>query len=112
MATRLYPNTDSPRVLEHLAGVPEGTFKKLEKMENETQFDEDSKWKHIQTDPVCAILDNFLTFGWGRICYVPEGHDYTSGSVKREELVREMARKHGIEQHADLLVETGGLHWS
>ena len=81
MGTRLYPNTNDSSILEILAGVSQGTMERLNKMqENHKQLitsardrGEDTMelefqlWKEINNDPEMGSLDNFTTFGWGKL---------------------------------------------
>ncbi|MBI4672428.1 MAG: hypothetical protein HY741_12290, partial [Chloroflexi bacterium] len=88
MGTRLYPNTNDPRVLERLAGVPEGTHEKLaairekyaeltrEAQANCTTAEEfarveyelgSQEFDEISADPNTDVYDSLVTFGWGRI---------------------------------------------
>jgi hypothetical protein len=73
MATRLYPQPYSTRSLEILAGVPEGTHKRLraleEKHPNRRTSDAASRrWnKALEHDADLSRLDTFLSDGWGGI---------------------------------------------
>lgn len=95
MATRLYPKTQTPEVLEALAGVPAGTFaivaalEKQERAESRALTQEiaaaeargeatgqlTAKFQEISNKyynkraetPHASKLDGFLTFGWGRL---------------------------------------------
>lgn len=91
MGTRLYPNTKNPATLEKLAGVPAGTFKLYQELEDErkqfkdelqSRFDqghdrdelfrsnenfEEKMWNRKQENPDVSRLDHFIMYGWGKI---------------------------------------------
>jgi hypothetical protein len=81
MGTRLYPNTNDSSILEILAGVSQGTMERLTKMQEnhkelltsarergeDTMELEHELWKEIHNDPNMGALDNFTTFGWGKL---------------------------------------------
>jgi hypothetical protein len=70
MAIRLYPNV-TPQELERLCGVPSGTHDKLIKFEKErpkTDGHTMTAWyDKLYKDQDMVLLNNFLTFGWGRL---------------------------------------------
>lgn len=97
MATRLYPNTNSPEILEKLAGVPAGTARKLEAIREKYQAQRQEAWatfhsiiaagstaeaaqeacydhsvgeaeyNEISANPEVSRMDHFMVFGWSRL---------------------------------------------
>lgn len=69
MSTRLYPKTHYIPALETMAHVPAGTFAKLEALKVTFSSNPygDELFGAIRADLNLARLDNFLTFGWGRV---------------------------------------------
>ncbi len=123
MATRLYPATQDRAALETLAGVPAGTFDRMEAMAK--RHDEERKnatnwsdyedgyrqWKERQDDGPIGELDAFLTFGWGRFRPVDSlgiGLDYAGNEPNLERAAILLAANN---IRADVAL-TGGLCWS
>ena len=118
MATRLYPTTNRPEKLEILAGVPTGTYAKWAKLEADkttalkTVTDptatiediENTHWHRLQSDPTTATLDNFLTFGWGRIAQYESPCCSSNDPQKVTELL-------AAQQVAASFEQTEGLCW-
>jgi hypothetical protein len=68
MGTRLYPRTRNVNVLEKLAGVPAGTSNTLEELETKRDtMDSMDYYDLLDKHPEANILDNFMTFGWGKL---------------------------------------------
>lgn len=72
MATRLYPITKAPSLLEKLARVPEGTHHRLIRLKAKYQparnDDEEKSYREeLDNDPELDRLDLFQLFGWGRL---------------------------------------------
>ena len=92
MGVRLYPNTQDKAKLEILAGVPAGTYARMEEMEAHHQslktgipmldrYDLDYEcWKEKSDDGPIGDLDHFITFGWGKFNSAGVAEDY-SGSL-------------------------------
>jgi hypothetical protein len=81
MGTRLYPITTNSNTLEALAEVPKGTMERLTKTQanhkellnaarsrKEDTLDlEHELWREINDNPDMGPMDNFHTFGWGKL---------------------------------------------
>ena len=113
MATRLYPVTRKPESLEILCGVPAGTYARLEAFEKEHPYTYDNekgyeRWKLLNADEDMGTLDNFKTFGWGRvdsrICDDNAGH--TSEDIER------ILTHHNVYLTPEQIALTEGLCWS
>ena len=110
MGVRLYPNTQDKAKLEVLAGVPAGTYARMEEMDARHEkfkagiplrdrYDLDYEcWKEKDADGPIGDLDAFITFGWGKFRPVLGlGEDY-SGSIPASQSVK-----------ADLLLAANGI---
>lgn len=121
MGTRLYPRTTDRKALETLAGVPHGTYDRLEAMEARQKAEleaakpedrYDLGYKHYcerNDDDALGTLDAFITFGWGKFSPVDDiGHDCAG---HEDDLTRaaKLLRRNGIGVDVAL---TGGLCWS
>ncbi len=121
MATRLYPNTKNPAILEKLAGVPAGTAARLEAIQKRQEEEMAGKdfferneigFRHFQEmhETPEGDLSTFLTFGWGRVD-MGACPDY-SGSNDDEVGVAQILRRHPVQLPADVTVaELEGVHW-
>lgn len=68
MGVRLYPSTTDPRILEKLAGVPEGTTRRLEGFEGKKSTMGEEQWhEELFADEELHALLSFDLFGWGRL---------------------------------------------
>ena len=141
MGTRIYPTTRNITITEKLAGVKEGTFNSLTNiiLENGKELSkaeadgadysaiEDIKYKQWELlhDREEGLLDNFLTFGWGKFtteafkiikAHIPSDEDENwlwNGSTKDINLVSVILKAQGVD-----LEKTGinaeaveGLSW-
>lgn len=77
MATRLYPNTATPELLEVLAGVPQGTYERLiavgdkyplrTKVSAKGYEQGQAHYDEIYADVNLNALEDMRVFGWGRL---------------------------------------------
>jgi len=123
MGIRLYPVTRDRSKLEVLAGVPAGTYDRLDALKDRhtaeesvkraqgTWSDYDDGYRHYcetREDADLGTLDAFLTFGWGKFrdCGLATG---CSGRL--DDLIHCLVvlRHNGI--HVDVAL-TEGLCWS
>lgn len=131
MATRLYPNTRNPRVLEQLAGVPAHTSKLLPvfdrievlagRIDGLTRNRFDLGYKAFclrHRFPAVARLKNFLMFGWGRFrapnwyWEVTKEERYAGSTDSFLEMLK-LLRFQEVELPETLSVfDLEGLHWS
>jgi hypothetical protein len=113
MATRLYPSTTNETSIEILAGVPAGTMAKLNAIKASFPPYSDALFDAIHAAPFpVAKLDDFLTFGWGRVNYgtlEALGFDGCGDSTKDITMVRLILSAHEINVDP-ALVE--GLNWN
>tara|TARA_R100001443_G_scaffold67246_1_gene76063 strand:+ start:224 stop:613 length:390 start_codon:yes stop_codon:yes gene_type:complete len=104
MGTRLYPESDNPRILEKLAGVRIGTIEKLKIVKDAQYSFENNPPKGLHPDVIAYAfftlmsdtqfdtLDTFLMSGWGKFDldlikpYTPAGG--TSDPDLAEKLLR------------------------
>jgi hypothetical protein len=125
MATRLYPQPYSVRSLEFLAGVPEGTHKRLRALEarhpNRRVSDAASRrwYKALERDPNAGKLSTFLSDGWKSVnaefCEITEAAGKKSGfgSVKlldNPHLCAALLRTRGLDPEK-VLLHIRGLEW-
>lgn len=105
MGTRLYPET-SPDIMEHLAGVPAGTWDRLSKYESinpERNSSEEDVWydKLFQDHDLLALY-NFKLFGWGKLTpevsgYLKDhGHNTVCGQTQDPMQVKEILFRQGV----------------
>jgi hypothetical protein len=135
MGTRLYPKTNDPRVLERLAGVPQGTHEKRTAIREkyaelareasancataeelaQVKYDLDSQeFDEIGADPKTDAYDSFVTFGWGRICdfrHIDRGYDLGAGSETQPDKVEAILELHRVDLNGVTLAEIGGVQW-
>jgi len=128
MATRLYPSNNAPALLEKLAGVPSGTFGRLQEIEGkhpkrnlptpEGYEEADAFYKTVFASPDLNRLDNFMTFGWGRLTTEATrlikrwGQIYYGGGVDDPAKVSELLQAQGVTLPSDVTVEQlGGVYW-
>ena len=112
MAIRLYPVTKNESVLEQLAGVPADTFETLkvlrpllDRLPDAHGADEDQDKEGgfigfsvmLQFYPEVRKLEEFLTFGWGRVESSVDLGDEYAGKVTDEENVRTILFCQGVE---------------
>ncbi len=134
MGTRLYPITNDHSILEALAEVPKGTMERLTKMQanhkelldaarsrGEGIYDlEHELWCEINDNPDMGPMDNFHTFGWGKLrsgVYELleanpdkwEGETY-SGSCTDADLCAQMLLAQGVVTSVSPS-DIGGLAW-
>ena len=119
MATRIYPITNTPRNLEILAGVPEGTHAKLAEweaanpepnyMDQEASYE---RWQKLQAIEEFAQLDHFKTFGWGRVDHrhPAVGMDGYSGELTGQ-VAKEFLLHHHIRLSNEQLAVLDGVCW-
>jgi len=120
MGVRLYPNTTNAAKLEKLAGVPEGTHKRMEDMAkrhaeeraaatNWNEYEDGYRqWKERDNDGPIGDLDAFLTFGWGKFRPIDGiGEDY-AGNESDPQRAAKLLRYNGIGVDVSL---TEGVHW-
>lgn len=122
MGTRLYPKTRNVSVLEKLAGVPAGTSTLLKELEaKRDSMDTMAYYDMLSENPHADILDNFMTFGWGKlnseqwdIAKELFGPDKCwSGSVSDDYNVNRMLTAKGIHNLNGVTVqELEGVCWS
>jgi len=117
MSSRIFPVTNNPRNLEIIVGVPEGTHARLQQWEKDnpepSMFDQEAgfaRFNKLQEDKELADLDNFLTFGWGRVDHRLVGPDEYSGSVEKGK-EDAFLRHHGIYLSPEQVLATEGLCW-
>ena len=135
MGTRLYPNTNDPRVLERLAGVLEGTHEKLAAIREKyaelirnapancttveelagVEYDLQSKeFDEIRDDQKVDTYDDFVTFGWGRIPnlrLIDRGYDLVVGNETQPDKVEAILKLHQVDLNDVTITEIGGVHW-
>ncbi len=135
MGTRLYPNTNDPRVLERLAGVPKGTHEKLAAIREKyaelargaqancttaeefarVEYDLDSKeFDEISADPNTDAYDSLVTFGWGRIPnfrLIDRNYDLVVGSESQPDKVEAILKLQRVDLNDVTIAEIGGVHW-
>ena len=131
MATRLYPVTTDPRVLERLAGVPEGTHEKLAAIREKyarARRAEDAQLENLDSqefEDICndlsaARYNTFILFGWGRISnlrLIDRGYDLAAGSETQFVRVMQILdlQRIDLQQHVDFkgvtFAEIGGVRW-
>jgi hypothetical protein len=135
MGTRLFPNTNDPRVLERLAGVPEGTHEKVAAIREkyaeltrgetvncttvkelaEVEYDLESKeFDEIGADPNTEAYDDFIIFGWGRIPnlrLIDRSYDLIVGSEVQPDKVEAILKLHRVDLKGVTLAEFGGVRW-
>jgi hypothetical protein len=129
MGIRLYPNTKDRTKLEVLAGVPAGTYDRLEAIETKHREEAITKrasgtwseysdgyrqWQEINNDPHLGDLCGFLLYGWGKF-NDPDGltnddnHDRScSGSLSGEPAAR-LLEQNGVDPKLATLGD--GIHW-
>lgn len=119
MATRLYPNTQNRHNIETLAGVPTGTYDRLDALEAkhaeekaqpgyDEQEDGYRQYKEIHADKNIGELSSFLLYGWGSFRSVDGiGEDY---SGCEDDLTRAARLLHHNYIDVDLSL-TEGVHW-
>ena len=130
MATRLYPNTDNPQILEQLANVPPGTHAELTAIEQRHQHElkditdfstryeiEERHYNEIHDHENHNIekLYDFILSGYGRLRYTnfADPEDAIAGSTKQLPLIVNICRKHHLSKETIyLLYRSGGIHWS
>ena len=131
MGTRLYPKTQDDTVLELLAEVPIGTSDRLRESwrleenaeKNLPPVDQDDLgyrfWKERQDDPHMGKFNDFLLFGWGKLCsscYIEierRGMEQAVGSVDGIKDTSLFLTFMGIDLPYGVTIEQlGGLHWS
>ncbi|MBI4673130.1 MAG: hypothetical protein HY741_15865 [Chloroflexi bacterium] len=136
MGTRLYPNTNDPRVLERLAGVPEGTHEKLATLREKyaelareaqancttaeelarVEYDLDSQeFEAISADRNTFAYDSFIIFGWGRIKnlrLIDRDYDLVVGNESQPDKVEAILKMQRVDLKGVTLAEIGGVHWS
>jgi len=136
MGTRLYPNTQDPRVLERLAGVPAGTHEKLAAIREkyaelareakancttveefaEVEYELDSQeFDEISVDPNTDAYDSFVIFGWGRIPnfrLIDRDYDLVVGNETQPDKVEAIFKLQRVDLKGVTLAEIGGVHWS
>jgi hypothetical protein len=111
MATRLYPITNNPATLERLAGVPAGTYAKLEALRatrNSRPGQENAQavfYEAVYNDKNLVRMNNFNVFGWGRVN--PDACPDYSGRETDPVKCLDILAAHGIE--IDLSGENGAL---
>lgn len=135
MGTQLYPNTHDPRVLERLAGVPEGTHKKLAAIREkyaelargaqancttveefaEVEYELGSQeFDEIGADPNTDAYDSVVTFGWGRIPnlrLIDRDYDLVVGNETQPDKVEAILKLQRVDLRDVTLAEIGGVHW-
>lgn len=120
MGVRLYPNTTDRAALETLAGVPHGTYDRLDAMtarheaalvglsfaeRNELEY---QQYCERQDDAAIGDLDAFLTFGWGKFREVDGLGTDCAGCIENLDAARRLLRYNGI--GADVAL-ANGVHW-
>ena len=115
MGTRLYLNTDDISVLEQCAGVPAGTHAKLEALD----YNAEDYYHILYADQNLKVLNNFVTFGFGRFDYslIPKGQNDAIGSVEDGKTSLALFRSANNHCYARAsivldLIEKHGVHWS
>ena len=135
MGTRLYPNTQDPRVLERLVSVPEGTHEKLAAIREkyaeltrkasancttaeelaEAEYDLQSKeYDEISAHPNTDAYHNFITFGWGRIPnfrLIDRNYDLVVGNETQPDKVEAILKLHQVDLNDVTIAEIDGVHW-
>jgi hypothetical protein len=132
MATRLYPVTEKPEVLEALADVPRGTYWALQvvsvmnadrwplpKMVRDSLYRllDDLAMRHFEFlhhFPNLEQLDNFIQNGWGRarssVCFTEPR--YAIGNSTDTAEVAEILAAQGVILPPGLgLADLGGVRW-
>jgi len=71
MATRLYPLTRNEASLAKMAGVPEGTYTRMDVLlASRPSFEStDAFYEAMSSDADAQQLYHFVLFGWGRVRY-------------------------------------------
>ena len=104
MGTRLYPQTDDPRILEKLAGATTGTYEKLKIIKDAQYAYEKNPPSDLHPDVIGYAfftlmnetefdrLDNFLEFGYGKFDYSLLGRYSPGGGTSDPALVEKLLR--------------------
>jgi len=123
MGVRLYPNTRDRRKLERLAGVPHGTYDRLDAVETAQAADKATRqaagtwndyddgyrhWCQVNDDPDLNALAGLLLSGWGKF-RDPEGlAPDCAGSIGDPTTAQRLLDTNGIVADATLCE---GVHW-
>ena len=140
MGVRLYPNTKNPTILEQIAGVPAGTYQRLQdiraKHEAEQQPIRDAypeargdqkfqlgcqlrEMKYRQNNEIwddgdLRALDVYETFGFGKFKLPAHiraaGGDENSGTITDPDLVQELAKVNNLYLNCELSL-LEGFRW-
>jgi hypothetical protein len=120
MGTRLYVNTQDRAIIETLAGVPAGTFDRLDAI-NAKHYDDDyDRYCDIQDDPHLAALAHFDLFGFSKfdLRLLPDGKDYACDRTEDGDLAISLwLSSTGAFSYADReivapIIRELGVHWS
>lgn len=125
MSVRLYPKTKDPVKLEKLAGVPIGTYAKLEALEAmepnwnkpKSLADEEAWFDLLDESEYMQALHMLKTFGFGRVRADLEGFglDPICGSTDEAEMVKTLLIEQDLNLTSDILTIAylcEGVCWS
>ena len=115
MAVRLYPICSIETACT-LVGVPVSTIEALKEHEDkrpQDPRDQEAGYEHWNSrTPEVETLDNFLTFGWGRMnsnAAIEAGLDPYAGETKDKDLMKTILMDQG--EDIDILNRVDGLCW-